>query len=145
MLVCVCGVPPLEAQRVAAHSALAESVFFSRSTAAAGRVDLYFPHDLFDAVLAARLALPHPSLAVAVPAMRDAATGAAAGAPSPDDVCAICLESLSPLEAGGALLRTLRCGHHFHGPCIAHWVGHTPRGGASSCPVCRADVLDKPP
>jgi len=48
-----------------------------------------------------------------------------------DSNCAICL---SDYEVGEEL-RFLRCGHHFHGPCIMQWLFQN-----KSCPFCKKDI-----
>mmetsp|Transcript_166604 Transcript_166604/g.529461 ORF Transcript_166604/g.529461 Transcript_166604/m.529461 type:complete len:689 (+) Transcript_166604:91-2157(+) len=61
-------------------------------------------------------------------------------APSQGDECPICLGSCDDEQCGskGPALHwcRLRCGHHFHEPCIFEWLWKSPR-----CPVCRAHVL----
>lgn len=56
------------------------------------------------------------------------------------DECPICLGSCDDEQCGskGPTLHwcRLRCGHHFHEPCIFEWLWKSPR-----CPVCRAHVL----
>nr|XP_010920627.1 E3 ubiquitin-protein ligase Os04g0590900 [Elaeis guineensis] len=51
--------------------------------------------------------------------------------------CAVCLSVI----ADGEEFRQLpRCKHSFHAPCIDMWLySH------SNCPLCRADVLERPP
>jgi hypothetical protein len=47
--------------------------------------------------------------------------------------CVICLEPFLP----NASVKQMRCGHVFHGPCIAEWLGV-----AESCPSCRRGVFE---
>ncbi|CAL5052350.1 unnamed protein product [Urochloa decumbens] len=63
----------------------------------------------------------------------EAADGAGAGAVD----CAVCLEAFEP---GDRCRRLPRCEHSFHAECVDSWLR---KSGA--CPVCRADVLDRPP
>ncbi|CAN6214284.1 unnamed protein product [Urochloa humidicola] len=51
--------------------------------------------------------------------------------------CAVCLEAFEP---GDRCRRLPRCEHSFHAECVDSWLR---KSGA--CPVCRADVLDRPP
>ncbi|CAN6207985.1 unnamed protein product [Urochloa humidicola] len=64
-----------------------------------------------------------------------AAEAAADGAGAGD--CAVCLEAFEP---GDRCRRLPRCEHSFHAECVDSWLR---KSGA--CPVCRADVLDRPP
>jgi hypothetical protein len=63
------------------------------------------------------------------------AGGGAHLAPEP---CPICLESLQIQGSSYRFQRTLftSCGHAFHQVCIAGWLRR-----ATTCPVCRADLL----
>ena len=55
------------------------------------------------------------------------------------DVCAICIEALSPrLPPGPAARPQLRCSHRFHRECLAKWLKLNP-----TCPVCRAPAADE--
>ncbi|CAN6164308.1 unnamed protein product [Urochloa humidicola] len=63
----------------------------------------------------------------------EAADGGAAGAGD----CAVCLEAFEP---GDRCRQLPRCEHSFHAECVDSWLR---KSGA--CPVCRADVLDRPP
>ncbi|PUZ60863.1 hypothetical protein GQ55_4G201800 [Panicum hallii var. hallii] len=51
--------------------------------------------------------------------------------------CAVCLEAFEP---GDRCRRLPRCDHSFHAECVDSWLK---KSGA--CPVCRADVVDRPP
>ncbi|OEL17685.1 hypothetical protein BAE44_0021297 [Dichanthelium oligosanthes] len=62
-----------------------------------------------------------------------AADGGAGGAGD----CAVCLEAF---EAGDRCRRLPRCEHSFHAQCVDSWLRTS-----SACPVCRADVVDRPP
>jgi hypothetical protein len=64
-----------------------------------------------------------------------AADGGAGTGPSGD--CAVCLEAF---EAGDRCRRLPRCEHSFHAQCVDSWLRKS-----SACPVCRADVVDRPP
>ena len=57
--------------------------------------------------------------------------GAAAGD------CAVCLEAF---QAGDRCRQLPRCEHSFHADCVDSWLRKS-----SACPVCRADVVDRPP
>nr|XP_019710388.1 RING-H2 finger protein ATL16-like [Elaeis guineensis] len=51
--------------------------------------------------------------------------------------CSVCL---SVFVDGEDVRQLPRCKHSFHAPCIDMWLySH------SNCPVCRADVLERPP
>ncbi|KAG0513852.1 hypothetical protein BDA96_10G139000 [Sorghum bicolor] len=60
-----------------------------------------------------------------------AADGEAAGD------CAVCLEAF---QAGDRCRQLPRCEHCFHAECVDSWLRKS-----SKCPVCRADVVDRPP
>jgi hypothetical protein len=51
--------------------------------------------------------------------------------------CAVCLEAF---EAGDWCRQLPRCEHSFHAECVDSWLRKS-----SACPVCRADVVDRPP
>ncbi len=51
------------------------------------------------------------------------------------DACIICMEAL------GADVHTLPCGHTFHTHCIVAWA-QSPSEGHSTCPVCRSVESD---
>ena len=50
-----------------------------------------------------------------------------------DDACSVCLDSFT---GGGGVKRT-PCGHLFHEKCLENWFKV-----ATSCPVCRVDVVE---
>mmetsp|Transcript_21789 Transcript_21789/g.65006 ORF Transcript_21789/g.65006 Transcript_21789/m.65006 type:complete len:176 (-) Transcript_21789:93-620(-) len=54
---------------------------------------------------------------------------------SDSSVCVVCLEALTPEDAG----RVLNCAHAFHAECIMSWWMHAADYELSSvrCPVCR--------
>jgi len=47
-----------------------------------------------------------------------------------DEVCAICQYELNTNKKQKRYVRTLPCGHHFHGKCIDKWKRYM-------CPLCR--------
>jgi hypothetical protein len=49
-----------------------------------------------------------------------------------DEVCAICQYHLNPNKKRKRYVRTLPCGHHFHGKCIDKW-----KTKQYTCPLCR--------
>jgi hypothetical protein len=51
--------------------------------------------------------------------------------------CAVCLEAF---QAGDRCRQLPRCEHSFHAECVDSWLRKS-----SACPVCRADVVDRPP
>lgn len=51
--------------------------------------------------------------------------------------CCICV---SPLNGASPLTRTLPCGHRMHTCCLRPWEA----SGKSTCPTCRAPVLNPP-
>jgi len=51
--------------------------------------------------------------------------------------CAVCLEAFEP---GDRCRRLPRCEHSFHAECVDSWLRKS-----AACPVCRADVVDRPP
>lgn len=56
------------------------------------------------------------------------------GPASPEVLCPICFDDLSP----GQTAWTLPCTHAFHEVCIARWLSVRFTQGA--CPVCRCDI-----
>ncbi|CAG9463594.1 unnamed protein product [Pedinophyceae sp. YPF-701] len=67
----------------------------------------------------------------------EAGEGGASSDDSEGPCCAICLDDL---EAGQDV-STLKCGHHYHQPCIERWVRC--QGARASCPQCKAVLSER--
>lgn len=72
---------------------------------------------------------------------RTLSSGAAAALPQAEgsawvgDACSICL---CALEDGEDVRMLPACGHHFHAPCVEHWLSSS----KATCPLCGVDVAE---
>ena len=64
----------------------------------------------------------------------------ASEADSTDDMREVCCICLCVLDTASPLTRMLSCGHLMHYSCVKSWEDT----GKSTCPKCRAEVLDPP-